>query len=235
MDNFRIYRNIGCGILVSVSLAIANPLVFLSGNPPAASITYLIDEAFEGTGTPSGWTTTGTVNYDATSLMLGAQHMFLGSASAGGAFTISPAGSPMELYFVYRTLDATPGASMQICELTDSGDADGAEIWLTTGGLIRIQDTGDGTSSSNTVTALADSTNYHFWVRVTSGSGTNAVYTVAFSTDGIRPTSGNAFQQKTNGTLTTDVSRGFLGRPSQNIQARYDHVLVASGTIGDNP
>jgi hypothetical protein len=53
-----------------VPMVFGNPLILLSGSPPSAAPTYIVDEDFEETGTPTGntWTTiAGTPNYDQSS------------------------------------------------------------------------------------------------------------------------------------------------------------------------
>ena len=109
-----------------------------------------------------------------------------------------------------------------------------------TGGAVHISAMASGgTESSNSVGTLSVNTTYHFWVNYLKGTGSNAKITAAFSTDGVRPTSGDNYVESTNGTATTNSARITLYGPyttsSQCFDALYDKVRIDDALIGDNP
>jgi len=70
----------------------------------AAPPSYLVEENFEGTGTPSGWIPIGTVDFDYTTTVLqGVQSCYLDGTSAWAAILL-PGISPQSECWVYFLL-----------------------------------------------------------------------------------------------------------------------------------
>jgi hypothetical protein len=191
----------------------------------SATPSYILEENFDGSGKPTGWGTAGgTVDYDyATTALQGNQALRLTNTSslATSAFTSSV---EVDVYFqvyvlalptVRRSILSIQSTNLAICRLATDGKID------------VFANGGDSTATTN---AMALNTKYHVWLSFVS-SGTCSV---AFSSDGIRPTSGTSnFSSRTgasgSGTtinITTDSSADIL----------YDRLLVlTSGKIGNNP
>ena len=244
MDYFRLQRHIGCRVLIallaSISLAVANPLIVVSGSPPVVAGGVLLTETFDATTEPSppaGWTELGVVGWDATGLMEGTQHFITSSGGppVGGSYTFAAQGT-VEVFFWMRTSDATPSTRQRIAMLGDSGDAHGFEVMLETGGTVTIQDLGDNSDSTAGGATLADNTNTYFWLRYVKGTGANtALFSVGFSTTGTRPTSGSGFTSMSDGESTVDATKAQIARLGPATVQRYDRVIISTATIGDNP
>lgn len=201
---------------------------------------YLVKQDFEGVGYDNGetWTesgTGGTVDSDYTTTVLdGSQSLqIVLAASARQTATIfAPAQSDVWAYYLLRVI-TLPSASVIITRFL-SGGTEGLRVRMTTSGTLEVR-AGGGTVA-NTAATLATGTTYHLWLHYTKGTGANAVASVAFSTTGVRPTSGTTFATSTNGTATVDVSTFALGTTtSGTINLIFDKVRVDDELIGDNP
>lgn len=225
--------------LVSEPLLFAQ--VFLPHRRKAfnAGIVYLLNENFEAA--PGydnvGWTETGTVNEDSTtSPLVGAQSLRLGGGSSI-AWTQSPswtAQSTVYTYFRFRT-SGNPAATRRFFFIRDVSATDVCLIALNSDGTILVR---AGTSGgNNTVGTLTAATDYHFWVKYIKGTGANATVECGFSTDGIKPSSGNNFQTHTTGNATTDSTHLGLGITTAVSLPTldYDKIRVSASLIGDNP
>jgi hypothetical protein len=132
------------------------------------------------------------------------------------------------VYFLFRPV-VIPGSSSTFLTVNSGGTPVESYRILADG---RLQCLSGSTTTVGTVSA---GTTYHVWCHYKKGSGANAVIDIAFSTDGLRPTSGNNFAQKTNGTSTSQVDRLIVG-PTLNTQTHiFDKVRVDDAQIGDNP
>jgi len=212
----------------------ANIAALLGGSPPAASA-YLLEDNFETGSAPSGWTVSSGWTWNISSPTL--QGSFCGRSQGFGTLTAwkaFTAQSTCYYYFLFQTADGTPSSAQFIAQLRNSSDAAVVSIVLNTDGTLSVR--GAGAPGSTTVGTLSDNTNYHVWVSYTKGTGANAQASVGFSTNGVRPTSGNNYASLTNGNATTDAERAYInGLSGLNIAAYYDRVLVSSSVIGDNP
>lgn len=212
-----------------MSVVVINPYRF------AAPSAYLLEENFPTGAAPSGWTISGAWTWNnVTPVMEGtycAKSQDFGSVLAWKAFT---AQSTAYAYFLFQTTDVTPSAAYFLAQLRDSGGTAQASVVVNATSELNIR--ASGAPGATTVTQLAINTLYHIWFSYTKGTGANASATVAFSTDGVRPTSGNQFASLTNGAATADVERmAILGAGGDNIPDYFDRVLVSASQIGDNP
>lgn len=206
----------------------------------AAGATYLLTENFEGTGydeTITGsWTeSSGTPDEDyATSPapLAGSQSLELNDAGANERID-SPtyaATADIWLYFLVH-FNSLPAATETVASFRNS-TTEMCSMQITSAGLLRVAMTGG--NSVTTVSAMSAGTTYHVWIHYTAGSGANAFGSVAFSTDGTKPTSGNAYTQKTDSTATASSDNIRL-RSDGAIQLFMDKVRVDDANIGDNP
>jgi hypothetical protein len=205
----------------------------------AGGATYLVKQDFEGTGYDNGesWTETGSPNEDSeTSPLVGSQS-FRVAATASATWARSPSftdQSTLHCYFQFRPDDNTGGAR-RFFFIRNSSDVD----------LVMVQQNADRTilvragtaGGSTTVGTVTLDTIYHFWVTYTKGTGANATATVAFSTDGTKPTSGDNYQIHSTGNATTDADYIGLGNSAAQVIPTWDldKVRVDDEVIGDNP
>lgn len=213
-----------------------------AGGTPAP--TYLASESFDPAGYDLSWTETGTPDEDYTTSpapLEGTQSIYLPGCSAATdqkayvAFTVT-AGQPQEFYWLinFTALDMTSQKTLAVASTTGNARA-----------TINISSTGQlcatafGGTTVCTVTTMAEATTYHVWGRYLPGTGADAFASTAFSTDGVRPTSGNNYAESTNGTVTVNTNRlelwGDYGTGTNCISAIFDKVRVDDATITDNP
>jgi hypothetical protein len=196
--------------------------------------TFLVSEDCEGTGTPAGWTdANGTPNWDYTAApLLGSQSLYLSLAAAAHRSRIDFTDqTEIWTYFRFRVTNGTvSGGNITVAAYAANGGAQANTLNLNAS-MRFIFDAGP----SPTATVSVDTT-YHVWFHYQQGTGNNAVIDVGFSTDGIRPTSGANFAQRTDGSRTNLAGRLFLGTTSTNfgLDAIYDKIRVAATQIGNN-
>lgn len=218
-------------------LAIAS-VKTINGLDNTAASSYLLSENFEGTGYENSWTETGTgtqdEDYSTSGLSLEGSQCLRLAATAQTLITSSTftAQSTAWAYFLFRFVSST--STNVVFQFQNSSAVEVLRMRITTGGVLDVR-AGGGTNQAVT-DAMSTGTTYHVWVGYTVGSGSNAVASVGFSTDGTRPTSGTKFAQSTNGTATTNADRirfGAVG--SVTMEYIVDKIRVSDSTIGDNP
>ena len=202
------------------------------GDPPA----YLVDEDCEGSGTPSGWTNTGSPDWDeATVVLAGSQSLEMASAATAprAHYDTGSAYSEVWLRFKFRATNVNTQPSRILSLRVVSGDAEAAWVQFQT-------DTGrlglvNGSASAATVGTMSANTTYNVWVRYKAGTGSNSQMSVAWSADGTEPTSGNNFASVSNGTATASVNRfAFRNQDTANsITYYFDDMIVNDSAIGD--
>lgn len=216
---------------------IINPYRFAGAGGPS----YLVDEGFEGTGAPSGWTSSaGSPDYDYTSdPLVAVQSMALSGYTLAAkqlaylAFTNS---DDVYLYFQAKFPTIASTGTLLFLEFRTTTTVR-AQVHIRPGPILRVQATGG--TLQETVGTLSATTLYHFWVSYRPGTGTDAVLEIAFSTDGTKPTSGNNYQISNNGTATADANRiyfyGTYATAPSAFDVVIDHLLIANTPIGNNP
>jgi hypothetical protein len=202
----------------------------------APGVTYVLEENFEGTGIPSGWTAgNATHDYDYTTTALQGSQSYrqTGAATSPSLTSTTFTGaSTMEAYTRIRFI-SLPTAAYRAFYLLN-GTAECIRISVTATGAVEVR-AGGGTAVSTTDTMTTGVT-YHLWCRYVAGSGANAFGSVAWSTDGTRPTSGNKYRESTNGTATLNPDRIRYGVANGNtFDVIYDRGLASTGTIPNNP
>lgn len=199
---------------------------------PAAAgggATYLVSEDCEGTGTPASWTDFGTpVDWDYSD---GSTQWL--RVNDDLAYSTSPTFASTTDLWVYCKV-----------RIGTAIDANGYFIFLV-GPNIEIQIFGassdalrvSGSVNSPTTTDVwSPDTTYEVWVHYIAGSGANARCSVAFSTDGTKPTSGNKFTEFTTGTETGGVTAVRFGSVTGAAQdMRFDKMRVDDADIGTSP
>jgi len=197
---------------------------------------YLVCEDAEGTGTPTGWTDSaagGTVNWDYTTTILeGSQSLYVDEDTAD-VFTISPSVSGLVSGYALIRFPSWGNITDQfLLSLTDSGAVSRCAARIDISGTAAVLEARlNATNGTATVGTLATGTTYHLWVDYNDAADT---CTVAFSTDGTKPSSGD------NVSVATYVSTyalTYLRLPSQHTNISYiaDHIRGDDAAIGSNP
>jgi len=200
-----------------------------------ATITYLINQRFEGTGYDNGetWTTANgspDPNYT-TTVLEGSQSLFLNLATAASRIRADFTNqSEIWCYALFRIVGSAPGGDRGIFAFSANGSGTTVDgVGITSGLKLKVY-------TSATVDSIVAGTTYHLWWHYKKGTGADAVIDCGFSTDGIKPTSGNKFVQVSNAPHTSDAGRVWLGFTSTgNYDVIFDKVLVAATEIGNNP
>lgn len=192
-----------------------------------AAASYLVEEDCEGTGTPSGWSDAASPDWDYTAVPLAGSHSLRMSGTTqrttSGSFTAT---GDIWFYFLFRPQVI---AGCAICSFV--GPAVSGE--LRSDGTLRI---GGSVNSAPTTDAMSVDTTYHVWMHYVKGTGANALFSIAFSTSGTKPTAGNAFTSATTGSETADCTQMRMqceGVVSATVV--FDKLRADDANIGDNP
>jgi hypothetical protein len=219
-------------------IIIPNNNIILTSAVVVPPPSYLVEENFEGTGTPSGWTPIGTVDFDYTTTVLqGAQSCYLDGTSGWAAILLPGISAQSEcwVYFLLQTA-ALPLAERRIFRMRDvDGNVELFAVNLLADGTLKILQS--GANGVTTVGSITTATKHHIWVYYKKGTGSDGVASVGFSTTGTRPTSGNNFAQLTNGTSVLNATTLWLETETSGLATVVDRVLLVAGStaIPDNP
>ena len=146
---------------------------------PVLLFGQLIDEGFEGSGAPSGWTTAiGTPNYDYTTNALEQTQSIFLDASGGtssGAISAPFTATAETWHFFIVYWDINDGVGDNTCYYIRNADNTGelARLILYRDGRLRLD---VGTPAPLSSGSYADSTTYCIWIRYQAGTGANAEY-----------------------------------------------------------
>lgn len=204
---------------------------------PAAETSYLIKQDFEGAGYDNGeaWTTnSGTaLNPDYTGVVLAGaesyQFVQAGGATGEGLTPLFATNTEIWIYFLLRPIDIqSAGGFKPLVGIRDTASVLRWEMTLNQDGTVRLASTGTATS----VAAMSEGTTYHCWLHYEDTVSLD----FGFSTDGIRPTSGNNFVTLAS-IQAGEVARLVFFRNSGTFTCEYvfDKVRVDDALIGDNP
>lgn len=196
--------------------------------------TFIVNENFEGTGAPSGFTTTGGTtapDWDYTASPLsGSQSVYFATVSVAHKMTCTIADmSELWIYFLMKFTNGSAPASQKTIGNIFSSASAGFNFVVNTNMRIAL-----GTPSP--VTAISFDQLYHVWMHYRQGTGANAAIDIGFSTDGVRPTSGNNYAAITNSSQTILVGLVLLGSAltTLNFDMVIDNFKIAASQIGDN-
>ena len=200
---------------------------------------WLVFQTFETptTGYDNGetWTGTGTGTVDPayTGVVLqGTQSLRL-NQSANTAQTITSFAAQDELYgyFMFRAISGFPGNPSFL-------------VWLNDSSTIGIEVNSDatltitGNIASTTVATMTTNVTYHIWWHYKkSPGGANQIQEIAFSTDTLKPTSGNNYAGTSGGSRTTQITSFQCGWDSFAFtqQFIFDKIRISTNCIGSNP
>jgi hypothetical protein len=191
-------------------------------------------EDMEGSGTPSGWTNTGTgtIDWDETAVFgEGAQSLEITSAGTNDS-TAAPftAGATRYLHFMFRYGSLT--GSTSIASLRSSG-SQRLVISVSGAGVMNFQH-GTGQSAINLTDAIPADTWVHIWARYTQGTGADGIADVEWCECDTRTGSGTKYGNTTVGQATSTVNEIRLGQVASETHTIYfDHVIVDDADYPD--
>lgn len=196
----------------------------------AASL--LIEEYFEGTGTPSPWVTDPTApDFDNTvSQIAGAQDMLKSLSTDGGAHAPFTASSEVWLQCDFK-FSILPGTAAPFIWVFDSTQTPFVNALIAPTGEVGFSASA-GTGGSTTVDQVAVGVNYTLFFHYKKGTGANAIYELEFSTTSTRTGSGNKYTIYNSGAVTFDAAYLYLYITTANWTAghtmQYDNVKVSN-------
>tara|TARA_R100001015_G_C4627158_1_gene186541 strand:+ start:1148 stop:2404 length:1257 start_codon:yes stop_codon:yes gene_type:complete len=194
---------------------------------PSGSTTYLLEENFEGTGTPTSWSSTGTVDYDSTppaSSPNGGEVMEITDRTNYSEF--STTGS--NLYFQFR-LGTLPFAANDWVGLLDGSGSILAGIVIQPDGGVRLQ-------MDNTYSTMSDTISVNQWYHARLVYVSGGPSTLEINTTGTFSGDGTDYVEHTDSDATAAVATARIRGPRGGVRTGYyDRVISSSNTIGNNP
>lgn len=210
-------------------------------NPPASPL--FGPETFQTPGTGyvlAGWSEfpggAGIIDPAYTAVVLDGTQCLRIVTSSGAACWIQRSVSAIGNIFLYGMLRI----------VSTAGDKSFVEVQSNTSavlGRVRLQAGDFEVSAGATAVLLASSpsvnTLYHWWFEYNKDNGANRIANFGFSTDGIRPTSGNNYAQASTVVSATDVQIVAFGVPGtdfgSDVEYLFDYLLADDAQIGNNP
>lgn len=205
-----------------LNLSMSALFQIIAGSHAGSSAAYdLFEENCEGTGTPSGWSGTGA-NWDYTTTVLqGAQSL---SMSGTGTTQYDFADQATAEAYCLIQVPSIPASSKNLFGLRNVSSPQ-ATVQINSSGQLGVY--ANGSLSTVTTDALTAGVTYHCWLRFNASS----TCSIAFSTDGVRPSSGNKFTSKTGGS-------GIVNRFTVNGDINttiFDRMIGSTTAIGNSP
>lgn len=200
------------------------------------SVTLLIDEGFEGSGAPSGWTNSpfGGVDYDSTSSpLVGLQSLVLGGIGDPAWTRVSFSGGTEVWGKLLFDITSTPPSNTLFLELMDGSDNVMLSVTWFTDGTLTVSDS-SGFLFETTVAAIGGATNY-LWIqyRAATGVGNNdGLCRVWHNTTDTKPANGsNNSAGGTNGRGVGSIAaiRLFIG--ANKGTWKFDEVQIADSAF----
>lgn len=187
--------------------------------------TYLLEEDFEETGTPTSATWSaifGTPDYDATGWDGEAV-----SLSGTEAFRVSGITGGTDWYMYCEIQVGAASGNVEFFAFQDSGNADRLDLEYRSGGGIRVESAG----TNGTVGAtLSTATTYSLWIEYEAGSGADGVARLYYSTSPGTKT----LQSSVSGTSATQTVEKFQFDNLTN-GLTVDNIKISATPIGTNP
>jgi len=194
-----------------------------------AGPSYITNEDCEGTGTPTGWSDSNTVNWDETGVVLaGSQSLSIdGQNPIGSTVYAFSALGEVWVRLKYRC----PLASWVTVISIRSSTTDLAKLRILSDGTVRIY---CGANYSAAATKLVDSESTNIWLHYVKGTGANAFASVGFSTGDTEPTSGDNYASYSSGSITDDADNLYLGNPGTagGYKMYFDSITINNSAIG---
>lgn len=210
----------------------ANALAWVSS---PVSVNYILQQDFEGAGTPPGWNSTGAVTFHNTASPLeGTGDLkLLGQSSPLTQAFVNTSASASEVWMVALVkLVALPSAGgSQWMAMYSAGFATScADIRVSSAGVVTC--TNKGVSVGNMASSVVAGTLYYLKIHYKKGSGADSQSSYELSTTGNWIGSGGFFVSTTTGTCMVDVA-ALNCWYNVDGESRYDHIRIST-TDGGN-
>lgn len=185
-------------------LTLRSPLRDIAVAPAASAL--LIDENFEGAGTPSPWTVgAGSPNFDNTASPLsGSQDLMMTDGTFDYAKATFTGSTEVWCQFEFK-LSSAPLGVTQLFFLLDVGLTKYVNLVIDGNSQLIISDSTSGTLGITT-DALSAATKYWVFYHAAKGTGANGVADIEFSTTSTRTGSGNKFASCSNHNLDANMA-----------------------------
>lgn len=169
---------------------------------PASSL--LVDESFEETGTPAGWTASGTPDFDNTSSPIGdAQDLLFSAGSDRRAYTSFTESGEVWIRLRLK-MSAAPASTPGIVFIQDAVSAsEYVALQVHTSRTLRLADNG-GPNTGYTTDAVPANTDVYVFIHIAKGTGANAVYELEWATTSTRTGGGTKYASASNGIYTVN-------------------------------
>jgi len=185
-------------------------------------------EGFEGTGAPTNWASSGTVDWDATDVVLtGVQSCKINSDLAIAQYQPTVAADEFYVFFQFKPTAVATTGSRNLLLFYSSTSAVQASVYINAS---KIQ-IGHGTSIATGSTTLIAETKYYLWCYWVKGTGSDGVINVHLSTTKTKPASPEV--SIINGSTTLQTNRIRLYAAAQTMPVWFDEFVLSSAEIGD--
>jgi len=191
------------------------------GRQGSVSASYIVDEGFEGTGTPSSWEQVNGVNFDYTTLPLtGSQSAYLPTNSSQPSMTLTTDAVSGDLYLHFEFKTTTITASYKTILKVYNGATQAYSVGISSSNA-RMYCGGSALTGSYT---FSQNTLYHVWIELNPEANSGKVY---ISTDESKPAtalithSSTSYQPSINKFTWTDD--GFQGAGTYTV---FDQVIL---------
>jgi hypothetical protein len=241
-----------CVTTSALSLTAATSTVTIGGvsdtysvTTEAVAISYIAQENWETSGSSGiSWSYSGTYNtaYSTSPAPLeGITSLYLdacgGAVDGTATGTFTPVdGKPQEIFMLVKNTAFLTTSTLSAYTLKDSINNTVGLVQFLANDTIQVAVYG-GTATNTISTMGTDKT--WIWLSYQKGTGANATLSIGFSTDGIRPTSGNNYAISTGGTRATNANKillmGDYGSGINCISTIYDKLMVSGDAINSNP
>jgi len=216
----------------TISSSQSGTMTAVALKPPAAPV-YILQENFEGTGTPSGWSvTSGSADFDATppsSSPNGGEVLKFTNRYNVAEYSISTS-SALYLYFQFY-VDSTGFAGTAVVTLQTGSSGRSAALLLNANSTDNLALRSGSNSLDAPVNDYSADTWYHCWIYYNPATGEQ---NLEFNTTGIRSGSGDGYVSRTINTTTSTIN-GLRIEGRRNANTYIDRVLISESIIGNNP
>lgn len=200
-----------------------------------AGVTYLLEEDFEGTGTPSGWSGVGTYGFDYTTSpapLVGTESAYI--SSNFGRVQYAGYGDHTDIWaFGVFSLTSISGEA-KILWMYDPANTTNLDCYvaLTSTGAIRVQ---HGSSSILSGTGLfTDSDVIAVWAHYVLSTGSGNGVVEGYLANGSQTKPGSPQASLSTGTQTSNMGSLRIERGTGGVLI-VDKVRISSSEIGSNP
>lgn len=172
-----------------------------------ANFIYLINEDFEGSGTPAGWFRGGSADFDSTAVVLaGSQSLSIDKTTSDYATYIGLSSDKSEVWgkMLFRRNASLPSAYSNFFGMSDAGFSYIFRVGLLSTGVLVLD---SGTIYLTTSDSISVDTVIYIWFHFKKGTGSDAIAEIWWNTVNTRPiTGGSKYAGATNGNISSNVN-----------------------------